>query len=303
MKNDTVIVIVTYNGMQWIDKCLKSCKHYPVVVVDNCSSDGTVGFIKRNYPTINVISKSENLGFGQANNIGIKKGFELGYDAVFLLNQDAYLKTNTIDQIVKSSLNNPNYGIISPIHLNGADDKLDENFSHFMCNNMDISFYSDGILKKLDGIYNIEFINAAAWYIPKKTFEVVGFFDSIFFHYGEDENYCQRVLYHGFKIGVLSNCWVNHDREQRIVKPVIPYSNSYTDKMKVLFFIRYADVNRTSRFLQILSSHLIIIVGLFFKAKFSKSIYYIKLLLKKVNWYSVARKSQRRNRINLKIYD
>ena len=38
----------------------------------------------------------------------------------------------------------------------------------------------------------------------------------MFFHYGEDENYCQRVRYHGLKIGVVPAATIRHDRENRI---------------------------------------------------------------------------------------
>ena len=44
------IIIVTYNGMQWLERCLASIpKKYDVVIVDNNSTDTTVQFIEQNY--------------------------------------------------------------------------------------------------------------------------------------------------------------------------------------------------------------------------------------------------------------
>ena len=81
------VVIVTYNGVQWIRKCLQSCQDYPVVVVDNQSTDATVEIIQNEFPKVHLIEESKNHGFGQANNIGISYALNKGADYVFLLNQ------------------------------------------------------------------------------------------------------------------------------------------------------------------------------------------------------------------------
>ena len=66
-------VIVTFNGIKWIDKCflslLNSSISIKIIVIDNGSSDMTSEYIKSNFPTIELIETGKNLGFGQANNI------------------------------------------------------------------------------------------------------------------------------------------------------------------------------------------------------------------------------------------
>src|SRR5690606_5865627 len=59
------------------------------------------------------------------------------------------------------------------------------------------------------------FVCAAAWLIPRNTLKVVGGFSPTFFHYGEDDNYCQRVLYFNLKIGICPDARIFHDREDR----------------------------------------------------------------------------------------
>ena len=67
----------------------------------------------------------------------------------------------------------------------------------------------------------------------------------MFFHYGEDRNYCQRVLFHNFKIGVLPNSFMIHDREYRETKKIQIFSEEfYNEKLKGLK-IHYGDVNLT----------------------------------------------------------
>lgn len=212
----TYIIIVTYNGMLWIQKCLESCQGYPVIVVDNSSTDKTVSFIKETFPDVKVLEQEKNLGFGQANNVGMSYALTQGAEYVFLLNQDAYLHKGCIETLIATQTQNPDFGILSPIHLNGKGSRLDQNFSNYLSYKNNPDFFSDFVLKKeLQDIYDVPFVNAAGWLVSRSILETVGGFDPIFFHYGEDDNYCQRAIYHGFKIGVVPTAFLHHDREGR----------------------------------------------------------------------------------------
>ncbi len=218
MDKAVVIVIVTYNGMHWIAECLQSCASYPTVVVDNKSTDGTVGFIESNFPEVHLIQEQKNSGFGQANNKGISWALQQGFSNVFLLNQDAYLGESCIDTLHNISKHNIEYGILSPVHLNGRGDTLDKRFAMHMDFTKNPAFYSDFVIgKRKKKIYNVPFVNAAGWWITKKCLHTVGGFDPLFFQYGEDDNYCQRVLYHGLRIGVVPDVYIRHDREERLL--------------------------------------------------------------------------------------
>jgi GT2 family glycosyltransferase len=203
--------------MKWLESCLSSISKSSIkvntIVIDNNSSDNTVAFIKQNYPEIFLFEQNDNLGFGKANNLGISYALENGCDYVFLLNQDAYLEDNTLEKMIAIHKENLDFGILSPIHLNGEGTKLDRNFSYYLSYDKCDSFCFDAIKNKIKNIYSVPFVNAAAWLLPKKTLETIGGFDPLFFHYGEDDNYCQRVLFHKIKIAVVSNAFVKHDRE------------------------------------------------------------------------------------------
>lgn len=233
------IIIVTYNGMKWIEQCLKSCSDYKVIVIDNASNDGTVDFIKKNHTQVHLFSQKTNLGFGQANNLGMSYALSQGAEFVFLLNQDAFLEQNTIENLIKVYKDNSNFALLSPIHLNGNGTKLDKGFSSYMAYEKNNYFYYDAIKKNLSKIYEVPYVNAAAWLLPKKTLLKIGGFDSIFFHYGEDDNYCQRLQYHGLKIGVVTNAFVKHDRE------FVKYDNDIKSlKSKERYYkYRWADIN------------------------------------------------------------
>ncbi len=214
------VVIVTYNGDQWIEEVIKSLYsstiEVKIIVVDNNSSDKTISIVKR-YNDVDLTELKTNLGFGPANNIGLKKSYEAEFDYVFLLNQDAWINPNTITDLVKAHQKQSEFGVISPMHLNGKGDALDYKFSRYIGPNKCKNLYSDIFLRKtFEKVYEVEFVNAAAWLISRECLEIVGGFNPSFFHYGEDDNYLQRVQFHRLKIGILPEAIIYHDREYRI---------------------------------------------------------------------------------------
>lgn len=218
----TLIIIVTYNGMKWIDKCLSSVfqSQHPVdcIVIDNASSDNTAQYISENYPTALLIQSNLNLGFGKANNIGIQYAIENNYDYVYLLNQDAWLNTDTISVLIDMSKQQPSYGILSPMQIS-AGGSLDYNF-RFCCP-------KDIKSTNTDSIYSVDFVMAAHWLITKKCLRTVGGFSPSFPHYGEDHNYIHRAIFHGFKIGIVPHAEAVHDREYRAKKKDIIIRQNY----------------------------------------------------------------------------
>tara|TARA_R110002072_G_scaffold117281_15_gene248286 strand:+ start:1618 stop:2547 length:930 start_codon:yes stop_codon:yes gene_type:complete len=214
------VVIVTFNPLQWIEKCFQSLRQSTLplstIVIDNNSTDGSRERIQTEYPEVDFIALETNLGFGAANNIGIKKACDEDADFIFLLNQDAWIDSDTIEKLIYVSKNNPDFGILSPLHFNGKGDGLDFWFSTYISPPRCNKYISDLIVgKKIEAIYATTMVNAAAWLLPSQTLRKIGGFNPSFFHYGEDTNYCERVLYAGFKIGVVPSAVIYHDREKR----------------------------------------------------------------------------------------
>lgn len=106
-----LVIIVSYNFERWIDRCLNSLRQSEqqadVVVIDNASQDRTVSLIESRYPEVRLIKSKENLGFGRANNIGMKIALKEGYDAVFLLNQDAWIDAKVLGERSELSRSHP----------------------------------------------------------------------------------------------------------------------------------------------------------------------------------------------------
>ena len=199
-------IIVSYNFAPWIHKCLPSLleSSYPtdILVVDNNSGDNTTQIIKETYPTVRLIESSENLGFGKANNIGLDIVLKEEYDYAFLVNQDAWLDRDCIANLMK--VNADNIGIISPIHYDGTETTLDHGFAVYTKQ------------ARTEDSYRIcSFVNAAFWFIPNPVIRKVGGFAPIFFHYGEDKDYANRINYYGLNIVLAEEAKAYHDRQQR----------------------------------------------------------------------------------------
>ena len=201
------VIIVTYNGARWIDKNITSllASSYPVsiIAIDNNSTDNSVALLEK-YPQVQLVKSPENLGFGKANNIGMQMALEQGADHLFLLNQDAWVFDDTVASLLDTMALHKNCGIISPAHYIANETTLDANFKTYL-----------GRSEVLDpqGLFVSKFVNAAAWMISRECVGKVGFFEPLFGHYGEDRNYCDRVLYHGFRIMIDTRSKIVHDRK------------------------------------------------------------------------------------------
>ncbi len=207
MEKKISVVVVTYNGEIWINKNIDSLlkSNYPIdiIVVDNASTDQSIAVLKE-YKNIQIIQNNTNLGFGKANNIGIDIAIKNGADAIFLLNQDTWIFENTITNLAEKLFKNPDLGIVSPMHYSADETILDSSFK---------TYYNKHKTEvDSNSIRIVPFVNAAAWLVSKECFQKVGYFEPIFNHYGEDRNFCDRVHYHKFKIGIVKNAAICHDR-------------------------------------------------------------------------------------------
>ncbi len=214
-------VIVTYNAMPWAERCFnsleKSSIKNDVFVVDNGSTDGTQDYIKRNYPSTIFIQSETNLGFGKANNLGLQYALDNNYDYVYLLNQDAWVMPDTFERLINVQKDNPEYGILSPMQLEGSGKSFDKNFRNLtLYRQFEAPYILDNLyFKNMKDVYEVGFVMAAHWLISFDCLNKVGGFSPTFPHYGEDDNFLQRAKYCKYKIGIVPTAKAVHDRAGR----------------------------------------------------------------------------------------
>ena len=242
-------IIVTFNAENWIQKCLDSVLSSSVpcsiIVVDNHSRDNTCQIIKSGYPSIRLIEKKENLGFGKGNNIGIKLAYNEGADFFFLLNQDAWVQTNTIEKLVNIQEQYPEMGIVSPLHF--YDNlSLDYKFEKYIKSKRELILNN----RKDSCVTPINFVNAAVWMINRNCIDKVGIFAPIFSHYAEDLNYAHRCKYHQVGIGIYADAIAYHERPQNPPKEKgVPIKKLYVREkaywLGVLSNLKYSFLRQT----------------------------------------------------------
>ncbi|MFT4800731.1 MAG: GT2 family glycosyltransferase [Flavobacteriaceae bacterium] len=231
--------------MPWIEKCLASCTGYPVVVIDNASTDATISYIERQYQNTRVLPQNTNTGFGMANNIGIAFAQAQGATSFFLLNQDAYLFPETISILLKFQKENEDYGIVSPIHLDGSGQQFDKKFAAYV-NAPGIDAAAVKLLEDTAETHmSVPFVNAAGWMLSQEAIKKVGLFDPLFFMYGEDDNMCQRMRYHGYQIGVVPSAKMIHDRASRVATVAAPFTTAHYKEARNLYLRKFADITNS----------------------------------------------------------
>lgn len=205
-------IIVTYNSEKWIDKNINSIIQHgftgDVLVIDNGSQDTTLELVRNKFPKVRVIESDENLGFARANNLGFEIAKKELYDYVFLVNHDGWLLPGFWSQVlpILSSTQYHEYGLLSPVHLDATEKKLDYGFEKYV---------KGGLREKSKDVVETDLLNGAFLFISHKCLTTVKGFDPAFFFYGEDIDLCHRAKRKGYKLGVISNAKVVHDRQER----------------------------------------------------------------------------------------
>lgn len=195
---------------------------FEVIVVDNNSQDGSVEMIKKEFPQVILIENNDNRGFGKANNQGLKiaKGQYLMF-----LNTDVVVLENALNKLVGYLDSNPDVMMVGPRLLN-----RDLSFQHAcrraLPNPINSFFHLFGLTKFFKNSrwineykqYNLSpeitgpasALSGAAMMFRRQVYEEIGGFDEVFFMYGEDLDFCKRVLDKGWKTVYVSEAKIVH---------------------------------------------------------------------------------------------
>ena len=89
------VVVLTYNGLPWVEQALESVRGYETVVVDHGSTDGTLELVRERFPEVRVVEQA-NVGFAGGNNRGLR---ETDAPLVCLLNSDAWFVDDGLERL------------------------------------------------------------------------------------------------------------------------------------------------------------------------------------------------------------
>lgn len=112
------VIVLNWNGWQDTLACLDSLKRLDydptrmrILVVDNASTDGSVGRIREAHPNVRVVETGANLGYAGGNNVGIRIALEDGADWIWILNNDTEVDPASLAHMVERVRNAPKAGM------------------------------------------------------------------------------------------------------------------------------------------------------------------------------------------------
>jgi GT2 family glycosyltransferase len=209
------IVIPNWNGLHFLPACLNSLERqettvpWQITVVDNGSEDGSVAYLRREYPQVQLVCLPENKGFSAAVNAGICSSTA---PWVFLLNNDTELASDCLHQLLTACAAQPEYDVFSPKMLSfHQPEVLDGAGDGYLRGG---AGYRLGTLEQDSSRYNqagpVFGACAGAALYRRQLFDHIGLFDADFFAYVEDVDMNLRLNRAGYKAWYVPGATVYH---------------------------------------------------------------------------------------------
>lgn len=241
-----VIVIPNYNLKSDLNECLESLKNseysnMDVVVVDNASSDDSVNFIESRHPWVKVIAQDQNGGYASALNEGILYSWKSNPEYFLLLNNDTLVPPDTVRELVKTLEKDPDIAIAAPkiIYHDQPEIIFSLGDKIYPWLPLPIRF---GKQKKdkpeYDQTLEFDYVFGCALLVRASVFSKIGLFDTSYFMFYEDADFCRRVRDAGFKIVRVGKTIIRH-KSSRSVKKEPERMTFFRARNRSRFYKRY----------------------------------------------------------------
>ena len=186
---DLTIIITTFKSEQKIRECLSSIDpQVNIILIENSSSIEFKKDIESNFSNVSCELTNDNLGYGKANNIGLKK---VKTKYALILNPDTVLRSNTLELFFEFIKTNEDFTILGP----NQNEKLSTLDNH---KKSEIEFFETDKIK------------GYAMFLNMEKLKRVGFFDENIFLCLEEIDLCKRLRNNNEKIFVSTKAKCKH---------------------------------------------------------------------------------------------
>lgn len=214
------VVILNWNGKNLLEEFLPSVvahsKNATVYLADNASTDDSIDFTIKNFPTIKIIENKVNGGYAKGYNDALKK---IEADVFCLLNSDVEVSENWLEPIIDCFQDNPNTAIIQPKILDyknkdyfeyaGAAGGFIDKYAYPYCRGRIFNTIEKDN-QQYEGVSEIFWASGACFFIKKSVFEALHGFDETYFAHQEEIDLCWRAKNMEYQIKYISNSVVYH---------------------------------------------------------------------------------------------
>lgn len=203
------VIIVNYNSGHYALECITTLTKQldvslEIIVVDNASQDSSVELLKNQLPRdVVFIQNDENLGFGCANNLAVRKACG---DFILLLNPDTQINDmHAIRKLVDRLDKHVNLGLLAPAVQEPRKNKVViPRYSYPSSSQLSYT-------KKLSNLPGkIAWVLGACMLVKRDVYQQISGFDEDFFLYGEDVDICLRLRLAGYEIGYADDILITH---------------------------------------------------------------------------------------------
>ena len=236
LKPNISVVALNYNTRELLASCLESLNlncdslSLQLIVVDNASRDGSAQMIKEQFPDVDLIENSENLGSAQGTNQGIRCS---NAPYVLILNPDTIIKPGVLRLLHDYMESNPRVGIVGP-RLVGISGEYQQSCHYFTLLKaryallLLLTLINFKGSKRLGLSTNpagdatqpteVDWIYTACALVRREVFDDVGLLDDNLFFAGDDMELCYRAKLAGWKVVYLPEAEIIHYGNQSAVQ-------------------------------------------------------------------------------------
>jgi GT2 family glycosyltransferase len=209
------VIIVTYNHKRYLEQCINSVlkQDYPyeVIIIDNCSQDGSAQQVRENYPGVKLIESEENRGYGAGTNTGISHAIG---EYIAILNPDTIVETGWLRNLVKPLDNGK---VITSAKILSYDGSAINTCGHI--NHFTGLTFTRGLGAEPSAYQNLEEVSGfsgCCFAMRRRDYLELGGFDENFFLYNDDSDLSWRAHLKGFTILFVPTSIVRHDYSLRV---------------------------------------------------------------------------------------
>lgn len=237
------VIVLNWNRAEDTCRCLESLERldYPRwtgLVVDNGSTDGSVGVMRQRFPAVPIVDPDVNLGYTGGNNLGLHWALAQDVAYVLLLNNDTEVAPDMLRHLVRAAEDDPSAGMLGPtiyyyarpnvVWSAGGSIDWQRGTTQMI-----------GLGEPDGGQFGqrpryVDFVTGCALLVRRETLTTCGFLDDRFFAYYEDAEWCMRARRHGFRVVHVptAHVWHKVDPSIRAASPLVHY---YMTRNRLLF--------------------------------------------------------------------
>lgn len=254
MTKPVCVILVNYNTPKHTTDCISSilanCDNqlFEIVVVDNASHDDSLQLLQQAFPQLHYIANTENLGFAEGNNVGLRYSIDNRYTYSLVINTDTIVEEDIISALKQHLDTFPKAGAVQPaIYWLHNRTQLWNGPGYFNKLIGDIrSDKSQSAQKSTDTIKQVDWITGCCMFIRNSALLKSSLFNKQFFLYYEDVELSFRIKNAGYELHYLPSIKILHEAgasgktkqkaEEGYLNPVIHY---YISRNRIWFLRRY----------------------------------------------------------------